>query len=295
MIYSFGECSINIDTHQLMVSGHAVELELRQFQLLQILAQANSMVVSREQLMEQLWPQQVVSDSSLSRLISDTRKLIGDDGKSQHIIRTCRGGGFMLVLVVINDKQAHQNYLEKRSLLIGSVLVTVLAVLLYFSIGKTASESNEYQLVLKIQHHLDNSKTAFWAQVKRRNELGEMLGVTREGVRVFWEKEFSASYLTLAPKQRFVFDQIRGITQGAIYPANQQIADILTEHPQLKQHIASFGPLANHLNYWLAKYKQVFIKRQDMCLLYVGVEDGVPFPKTVDDDVAQWLAKHQPQ
>lgn len=293
MIYSFGDCKINTQTRQLLVAGKAVAIEHRQFQLLKILAQADCQVVSREDLIAQLWPRQIVSDASLARLVSDTRKLIGDNGKSQHIIKTCRGGGFILVLVVINDKQAHTVYMKKRAILISVCLALLLIVLGYLNATKSATSDSDYRLILKIQQHLNISKTAFMAQLKRRDELGEMLGIKRNGQRIFWEKEFSAAFASLNPKQRFVFDQIRGITNGAIYPANKAIADIFSQNPQLTSQVDSFEPLINHLNYWLAKYNQVFSPRNDMCLLYVGVEDGVPFPKTVDADVAAWLQQHQ--
>jgi hypothetical protein len=48
-------------------------------------------------------------------------------------------------------------------------------------------------------------------------------------------------------------------------------------------------PLQQHLTFWLNKYHNVFRQRQDMCLLYVGMEDGLPYPSGVEQDVKKWL------
>ena len=50
--------------------------------------------------------------------------------------------------------------------------------------------------------------------------------------------------------------------------------------------------LRQHLVFWLDKYERVFLKRPEMCLLYTGVEDGVPFPNGVDEKVRRWIKTH---
>jgi len=303
MLYYFGDCKIDTNTQTLTVDAIDVPIEHRQFHLLQVLVESNNSIVTREQLMEKLWPQQIVSDSSLSRLISDTRKLIGDDGKSQHIIKTCRGGGFMLVLTVVNVKKKQQiqqlNIINWQIRIVVALILSLgLSVVLWQltdlpNEDKRQAQRRDYQLILQIQQQLNISRTAIMVQFKRRDELGTMLKIVRNKQRIFWEQEFSNAYPNLTPSQRFVFDQIRGITDGSLLSANSQVAKILNEHPDLASKIASFTPLVNHLNFWLAKYHQVFSQRQDMCVLYVGVEDNLPFPRTVDDDVATWLLAHR--
>ncbi|ACA88993.1 winged helix-turn-helix domain-containing protein [Shewanella woodyi] len=293
MIYTFGHCHLNTKTHQLYVNDGLISLENRQFLLLQLLAKSGNQVVSRDHLLENLWPKQIVSDTSLSRLISDTRKLIGDDGKSQHIIKTCRGGGFMLVPPITMSDTEQPTLTSRRGIAVSvSLLGLLLLALTYLGYNAIPQKSDNYQLIITIQQQLDITKTAFIAQTKRRNELGKTLGIEAGGD-ILWEQVFSAAYPDLTKRQKFIFDQIRGITQGAMYNGNQAIADILQQNPDLKNQIASLGPLLSHLNYWLAKYQQVFLQREDMCLLYVGREDGVPFPSRVDKDVADWLAANK--
>ena len=296
--YRFADCLLDLTHQSLLINGESIGLELRNFLLLKILAEHAGEVVSREALHQQLWPKQVVSDWSLSRLVSDTRKIIGDDGKTQHIIKTCRGDGFMLVVPVIIDDTIvlpKKLWLSKRItwllalLLIGSFIFWGI---IYYNQQRVQSSTYKYMLAMAQQ--LDITKTAFIVQVGRRDELGKMLGILPSDKRIYWEKEFNRAYdAGLTSEQLFVFDQIRAITTGAIYQGNRQMLSLLQTQPALKEQIKSFVALERHLNFWLTKYQQVFLKRQDMCLLYVGVEDGVPFPSTVDQDVETWLLSNK--
>ena len=51
--------------------------------------------------------------------------------------------------------------------------------------------------------------------------------------------------------------------------------------------------LRQHLVFWLNKFDRVFSANQAMCLLYTGVDDGVPFPGEIDDVVTVWLRRHK--
>jgi len=52
--------------------------------------------------------------------------------------------------------------------------------------------------------------------------------------------------------------------------------------------------LRTHLEVWLSKYEQVFVKTPEMCLCYVGVEEGVGFPRAVVREIAAWLERTAP-
>ncbi|MBV1909550.1 MAG: winged helix-turn-helix domain-containing protein, partial [Kangiellaceae bacterium] len=76
-------------------------------QLLAVLIENRPHVATKEDLIRTLWPDAVVSDWSLARLISDTRKLIEDDGQQQSIIKTIRGKGFAFAAQVDEIIQAY--------------------------------------------------------------------------------------------------------------------------------------------------------------------------------------------
>lgn len=65
-----------------------------------------------------------------------------------------------------------------------------------------------------------------------------------------------------------------------------------TVRSSLLDAMAQLTALRQHLVFWLNKYDRVFTLNRAMCVLYTGVEDGVPFPPGLDDTVARWLAAH---
>src|SRR5690554_191779 len=69
------------ELHSLNRGGDVRSLEPRLMQLLCILASAPHRVFTRGELMDCLWPRVVVNDNSLTRAVSELRKMLGDDGK----------------------------------------------------------------------------------------------------------------------------------------------------------------------------------------------------------------------
>ena len=53
--------------------------------------------VTRQELLEQLWPEQFISDAVLSDCIMAARRAIGDSGRTQRLIKTVHGRGFRFV------------------------------------------------------------------------------------------------------------------------------------------------------------------------------------------------------
>ena len=145
----------------------------------------------------------------------------------------------------------------------------------------------------EIAKHLQSTQTAFLAQGRRRNLLVKMIGSRfKIPPGQTFESLFLRCYGKLNSEEKFQFDQIRAITEGPLYGDNKRILGIIEEHPELIEHVPRLADLRDHLALWVNKYDKVFAKRPDMCLLYVGVEDGVPFPPGVGEEIRNWLGSH---
>lgn len=146
----------------------------------------------------------------------------------------------------------------------------------------------------EIQKHLIDTRTAFVAQCRRRDDLvaaiEQRLGFKND---LEYEKFFFTYHSQLNEGERFEFDQIRAMTDGPLYLGNQEILEIIETHAALLEVIPLLTALRQHLVFWLNKYEKVFTVNRAMCLLYTGVEDGVPFPNGVDDAVRTWLRKQK--
>jgi DNA-binding winged helix-turn-helix (wHTH) protein len=76
---------------QLLVEGVPVELGTRAFDLLLVLLEADGSLVTKEELLDRVWPGIVVCEQSLKVQISALRKALGAD---RELIRTDFGRGY---------------------------------------------------------------------------------------------------------------------------------------------------------------------------------------------------------
>ncbi len=146
--------------------------------------------------------------------------------------------------------------------------------------------------VRAIRKHLQDTLTAFVAQCRRRDDLFEEI-TTRLKFHgnLEYERFFFRHFDEMTPEERFEFDQIRAITEGPMRAGNSAILEILNANPELLDEIPDLTPLRQHLVFWLNKYDKVFVNTNKMCVLYTGVEDGVPFPGGLDSKIAKWSAR----
>lgn len=92
--YRFGDCELALATRELRVGGASRPVEPQVFDLLLCLVKAGARVVSRDELVAEVWRGRIVSDSAISARISAARTAIGDDGTAQRWIRTVPRRGF---------------------------------------------------------------------------------------------------------------------------------------------------------------------------------------------------------
>src|SRR5467141_373384 len=97
MILSFDDCEIDLERRELSRAGIAVHVEPQVFDLLAYLAQNGDRVVSKDEIFASVWEGRIVSDSTLTSRINAARKVIGDSGKEQRVIRTVARKGLRFV------------------------------------------------------------------------------------------------------------------------------------------------------------------------------------------------------
>jgi class 3 adenylate cyclase/tetratricopeptide (TPR) repeat protein len=100
MIYSFGDCELDTQRGEVHRDGKLIKLEPLVFYALMYLVQHRDRIVPKRELLEQLWPQQFVSDWVLTRCIKEIRRAIGCSGRAQSFIKTLYGIGYRFVAAV---------------------------------------------------------------------------------------------------------------------------------------------------------------------------------------------------
>jgi DNA-binding winged helix-turn-helix (wHTH) protein len=97
---TFGDCEIDTDLFALRRQGLACQVEPLVFNLLVYLLQHRDQVVTRQELLDAIWPGKVISESTLSSCIKAARHAIGDDGDRQACIATLRRRGYRFIALV---------------------------------------------------------------------------------------------------------------------------------------------------------------------------------------------------
>ena len=100
MIFVFGDCQLDLDRFELRRAGRLRPVEPQVFDLLAVLIRERHRVVPKEELLDTVWGNRFVSESALTSRVKAARQAIGDDGHSQHLIRTARGRGYQFVAPV---------------------------------------------------------------------------------------------------------------------------------------------------------------------------------------------------
>lgn len=94
----FEELEMWPDKKRAFCDGKEISLTPREYKLLEILMQNQGQVLTKEMLLEKVWglDGQFVEENTLSVTIGRLRKKIGDDGKSQGLIKNIFGLGYRL-------------------------------------------------------------------------------------------------------------------------------------------------------------------------------------------------------
>ena len=97
MRYVFGHCRLDTSSRDLTRDGVAVHLSPKAFELLRLLIEARPRVLSKAELMEQLWPDAFVVEANLPVLIGEVRTAVGDHASDAIVIKTHHGVGYSFV------------------------------------------------------------------------------------------------------------------------------------------------------------------------------------------------------
>lgn len=97
MVHAFSDFELNAAAFELRRCGKRVAVEPQVLRLILLLIDNADRLVSRDEIIDQVWGGRIVSDSALSSRIKSARHALGDSGTSQHMIRTIHGHGFRFV------------------------------------------------------------------------------------------------------------------------------------------------------------------------------------------------------
>jgi DNA-binding winged helix-turn-helix (wHTH) protein/Tol biopolymer transport system component len=96
----FGDYRLDVQRHTLRRGGSDVAIGERAFAVLRLLVENAGRVVTRQELIDEVWRDVIVSDDSLARAVSDLRAALQDDASHARYIRTIHRQGYLFVAPV---------------------------------------------------------------------------------------------------------------------------------------------------------------------------------------------------
>jgi len=105
----FGDFSLDTDLRRLSGRSGEIHLSPKAFDLLLLLVQNRSRVMSKGELQARLWPDTFVVDTNLASLIAEIREALADDAKEPRFVRTAHrvGYGFCADVVETTDDSSY--------------------------------------------------------------------------------------------------------------------------------------------------------------------------------------------
>ncbi|MEM9606386.1 MAG: winged helix-turn-helix domain-containing protein [Actinomycetota bacterium] len=93
----FDEFRLDPTGFELRRGDDLVDLEPQVFEVLRYLVEHADRVVTKTELLDEVWETRFVSESTLTSRIKTARKALGDDGRAQRFIKTVHGRGYRFV------------------------------------------------------------------------------------------------------------------------------------------------------------------------------------------------------
>jgi TolB-like protein len=97
LLYLFEDYALDTDRRELRRGAALLSMEPQVFDLLVFLVGNRDRLVSKDDLLTAVWGGRIVSESTLASRINAARRIIGDNGEQQRLIRTIIGKGVRFV------------------------------------------------------------------------------------------------------------------------------------------------------------------------------------------------------
>jgi TolB-like protein len=170
MLYRFKTFELDTDRIELRDNHEPVPLEPQVFALLALLVSNSDRMIPKQEIIERIWNGRVVSDAALSSRIKSLRKALGDDGRSQSLIRTVHGRGFRFV-GELSPADGDAPAARPRDGSAGERPVSRPAIAVLPFVNLSGDEDQEYFSDAITQDIITNLSKHRWLDVTSRNSV----------------------------------------------------------------------------------------------------------------------------
>ncbi|MEB4642582.1 winged helix-turn-helix domain-containing protein [Burkholderia contaminans] len=93
-MHTFDRVAVSLESREIFVNGDVHHISMRAFDILELLIKADGRLVTKDEIMDKVWPNTFVVENNIQVHISALRKIFG--GGKHGIIKTCAGRGYRL-------------------------------------------------------------------------------------------------------------------------------------------------------------------------------------------------------
>jgi DNA-binding winged helix-turn-helix (wHTH) protein len=111
--YYFGGFTLDLESGFLSRGGEEIALRPKSFEVLAYLVERHGRLVSREELMQAVWPDVAVGDEAVTKCIADIRRAVEDD--AQQLIRTVARRGYMFTAAVATPAEEFPSQTDRET------------------------------------------------------------------------------------------------------------------------------------------------------------------------------------
>ena len=108
-VYEFDEFRLDVAKRQLLREGEVVPLYSKAFDLLLLLVESRGQDLSKDEILESVWPGQELEESNLTVNISAVRRALGEKAAQPRFLVTIPGRGYRFVASVRKADENHQH------------------------------------------------------------------------------------------------------------------------------------------------------------------------------------------
>ncbi len=117
MIYRFEDFELDSLQQVLRQGGAEIKVEPQVFDLLHLLVKNHGRLVTKDEIIQEIWKGRIISETAVSSRISSARRAVNDDGRQQRLIKTSHNKGlrFLAVPTIIMGDQDSVSGVSRRS------------------------------------------------------------------------------------------------------------------------------------------------------------------------------------
>ncbi len=114
-IYEFGDFRLDVSERQLLRNGQQIPLTVKVFETLKVFLERPGRLITKDELIQELWPDTVVEENNLTQHISALRRALGERRDGVRFVETVPRVGYRFVAGVTRSRGDHSGPMGRPS------------------------------------------------------------------------------------------------------------------------------------------------------------------------------------